>query len=45
MIVIVNNTVLSQRVHTFFNLVFLNSSEKYPELELLDCMIFLFLIF
>ena len=45
MIVIVNNTALSPRVHTFFNLVFLFSSEKYPELELLDCMIFLFLIF
>ena len=42
---IVNNAAMNIRVHIFFELVFLSSSEKKPAVELLDHMVVLFLTF
>ena len=36
---IVNNAIMSIRVHVSFQLVFLFSSDKYSEVELLDDML------
>ena len=43
---IINNATVKLGVHIYlFELVFLFSLDKYPEVELLDPMVFLFLIF
>ena len=41
---VVNNSTVNMGVHISFR-VFLFSSDKYPEVELLDHMVVLFLIF
>ena len=42
---IVNNIAMNIRVHTTFESVLLFSSDKYTEMELLDHMVVLFLVF
>ena len=42
---VVNRDAVNMGTYTsFLKLMFLFSSEKYPEVELLDCMVVLFLI-
>ena len=41
----INKAALNIRVHVSFELVFSFSLDKYPEVELLDSMAVLFLIF
>ena len=42
---IVNNAAMNIGVHIPFKLTFLFSLEEYPGVELLDCIVALFLIF
>ena len=42
---IVNNAVMNMGVHVSFELVFSFTSDKYPEVELLDHMVVLFFFF
>ena len=42
---LVNNAVMNIEVHMYSLIMFLFSLDKHPELELLDYMVVLFLIF
>ena len=42
---IINNAAMNVGVHISFQIVFLFSLNKYPEVELLGCMVVLFLVF
>ena len=44
-LVIVSNAVANIKVYNLFKLVFLFTSENYPEMKLLDHMLVLFLVF